>query len=59
MFSTHISVARMKSVAFLRTSAKEVSFYSAKENLNRSFFNLFRKEVYATPSSRSGIRTAS
>ena len=42
--STQISVARMKSAAFLRASIREVSFYSAKENLKCPFFSLFRKE---------------
>jgi len=49
----------MKSVAFFRVSAKEVSFCSTKENLNHPFFKPLRKEVHATPSFRSGIRMAS
>lgn len=59
MFSAQISVAQMKFAAFLKASTKEVSFSLARENLNHSFFNQFRKEVYATPSSRSGIKTTS
>ena len=43
--SAQISVARMKSAAFLNASAKVISFCSAKENLKRSLLRLFRKEV--------------
>ena len=35
------------------------AFYSARENLKHLLFQPFRKEVYATPSSKSRIRTAS
>jgi len=58
-FSAQISVAWMNSAAFLKASINVVSFCSAKENLKHSLFKPFRKEVYATPSSRSGIRIAS
>jgi len=57
--SAQISMARMKSAAFLRASANVISFYSAKVNLNRPLFRPLKKEVYATPSSRSRINTAS
>ena len=53
-----ISVARMKSAAFLIAFVRVVSFYSAKENLNRPLFKPFRKEVYVALSSKFGIRTA-
>jgi len=54
-----ISVAQMKSAAFLRASASIFSFCSAKENLKRPLLRPFKKQVYATPSSKSGISTAS
>jgi len=54
-----ISVARMKSAAFLRASTNVVSFYSAKENLKQSLLRPFKKEVYATSSFKLGINTAS
>lgn len=56
MFLAHVSVAQMKSAAFLKALTMKVSFCSARENLNRPFFSPFRKEVYITPSSRLGIR---
>jgi len=49
----------MKSAVFLGASAIVVSFCSAKENLMHSLFKPFRNQVYATPSSRLGIKTAS
>ena len=48
----------MKFVAFLRASAKEISFCLAWEHLNHSLIQ-DRKEVYVIPCSKSGIRTAS
>jgi len=48
----------MKSVAFLKALDKDVSFCSARKNLNLPFFNPFKKEVYATPSSNLFIRAA-
>ena len=48
VLSVQIFVARIKSMTFLRASAMVVSFHSAKENFNRLFFRLFRKEVHAT-----------
>jgi len=57
--SAQISMARMKSAAFLRASPNVVSFYLAKENLKLPLLKPFKKEVYATPSSRSRISTAS
>jgi len=57
--SVQISVAWMKSAAFLRASASIVSFCSAKENLKRPLLRSFKKEVYATPSSKLIFNTAS
>jgi len=57
--SAQISVARMKSTAFLRASTSVFSFYFAKENLKRPLLRPFKKEVYATPSSRSKTNIAS
>jgi len=59
VFSVQIVVARMNSATFLKALANEVSFCVARENFNRSLFSSFRKEVYATPSSRSQIKTVS
>ena len=59
MFLAQISVVWMKSATFLSALAKEVFFCSAKQNLNYPFFSPFKKEVYATPSSKFGMRTAS
>ena len=59
VLSAQISVTRIKSAAFLKALARVVSFCSAKENLNHPLFRSFRKEVYATPSSKSGIKTTS
>jgi len=58
VLSVQISVIQIKSVAFLRASARVFSFCSAKEDLNRQLFRLFMREVYATPYSKSGIKTA-
>jgi len=57
--SVQISMTRMKSAAFLKASASVVSFCSAKANLKRPLLRLFKKDVYDTPSSKSGISTAS
>jgi len=51
-----ISVAQMKSAAFLKALTNVVSFFLAKENLKHLLLRPFRKEVYAIPSSRSGIQ---
>ena len=57
--SAEISVAGIKSMAFLNALTGVVSFCSTKENLKCLLFKPFRKEVYATQSYKSGIRTAS
>jgi len=48
-----------ESATFPRASVNIVSFYSTKENLDQPLLRLFKKEVYATPSSKSKISTAS
>jgi len=57
--SVQISVAQMKFAAFRRALANVVSFCSAKANLKQPLLRPFKKDVYATPSSKLWISTAS